>query len=154
VNHCVNDISSRAPSRCSFSTTSPRRLVAGGCGADRCRRGPRLPRERLRAARRENRGDARFYADGEYDIAGFIVGIVERARVIDGRDFQPGDVLIGSRLPAFTPTVIRLRDACCSMSRVCRTDTLVDAWGRRSGRRCWHRTGRTSRPCVRCSIAA
>src|SRR5471030_2067485 len=36
-----------------------------------------------------------FYADGEYDIAGFIVGVVERARVIDGRRIVPGDVLIG-----------------------------------------------------------
>jgi phosphoribosylformylglycinamidine cyclo-ligase len=36
-----------------------------------------------------------FYADGEYDIAGFIVGVVEQARIIDGRGIQPGDVLIG-----------------------------------------------------------
>jgi phosphoribosylformylglycinamidine cyclo-ligase len=36
-----------------------------------------------------------FYADGEYDIAGFIVGIVDRHRVIDGRTIVPGDVLIG-----------------------------------------------------------
>jgi phosphoribosylformylglycinamidine cyclo-ligase len=36
-----------------------------------------------------------FYADGEYDIAGFIVGVVERARVIDGKSIVPGDVLIG-----------------------------------------------------------
>jgi phosphoribosylformylglycinamidine cyclo-ligase len=36
-----------------------------------------------------------FYADGEYDIAGFIVGVVERSRVIDGRAVLPGDVLIG-----------------------------------------------------------
>ena len=36
-----------------------------------------------------------FYADGEYDIAGFIVGIVERSRVIDGRTIVPGDVLVG-----------------------------------------------------------
>jgi phosphoribosylformylglycinamidine cyclo-ligase len=35
-----------------------------------------------------------FYADGEYDIAGFIVGIVDRARLIDGRSICPGDVLI------------------------------------------------------------
>ena len=27
-----------------------------------------------------------FYADGEYDIAGFIVGVVERTRIVDGRD--------------------------------------------------------------------
>jgi phosphoribosylformylglycinamidine cyclo-ligase len=36
-----------------------------------------------------------FYADGEYDIAGFIVGIVERSGVIDGRTIRPGDALIG-----------------------------------------------------------
>src|SRR6478735_3687855 len=36
-----------------------------------------------------------FYADGEYDIAGFIVGIVERSRVVDGRTIAPGDSLIG-----------------------------------------------------------
>jgi phosphoribosylformylglycinamidine cyclo-ligase len=36
-----------------------------------------------------------FYADGEYDVAGFIVGVVERRRLIDGRSIQPGDVLIG-----------------------------------------------------------
>jgi phosphoribosylformylglycinamidine cyclo-ligase len=36
-----------------------------------------------------------FYADGEYDIAGFIVGVVERSKVIDGRRVVPGDALIG-----------------------------------------------------------
>jgi phosphoribosylformylglycinamidine cyclo-ligase len=36
-----------------------------------------------------------FYADGEYDVAGFIVGAVERARVVDGRSIAPGDALIG-----------------------------------------------------------
>jgi phosphoribosylformylglycinamidine cyclo-ligase len=36
-----------------------------------------------------------FYGDGEYDIAGFIVGVVERSRLIDGRSIAPGDVLIG-----------------------------------------------------------
>jgi phosphoribosylformylglycinamidine cyclo-ligase len=36
-----------------------------------------------------------FYADGEYDIAGFIVGIVDRSRLIDGRAIGPGDVLVG-----------------------------------------------------------
>ena len=36
-----------------------------------------------------------FYADGEYDVAGFIVGAVPRDRLIDGRGIRPGDVLIG-----------------------------------------------------------
>src|SRR5690606_35520775 len=35
-----------------------------------------------------------FYADGEYDIAGFIVGAVPRAHLIDGSRIQAGDVLI------------------------------------------------------------
>ena len=36
-----------------------------------------------------------FYADGEYDIAGFIVGAVDRSKLIDGKNIRPGDVLIG-----------------------------------------------------------
>jgi phosphoribosylformylglycinamidine cyclo-ligase len=36
-----------------------------------------------------------FYADGEYDLAGFIVGVVERRRIIDGQTLGSGDVLIG-----------------------------------------------------------
>ncbi len=36
-----------------------------------------------------------FYHDGEYDVAGFIVGVVDRARLIDGRAIAAGDALIG-----------------------------------------------------------
>jgi phosphoribosylformylglycinamidine cyclo-ligase len=36
-----------------------------------------------------------FYADGEYDVAGFIVGAVPRDKVVDGSRIAPGDVLIG-----------------------------------------------------------
>src|SRR5262252_808642 len=36
-----------------------------------------------------------FYNDGEYDVAGFIVGVVDRADIIDGSTILPGDVLIG-----------------------------------------------------------
>jgi phosphoribosylformylglycinamidine cyclo-ligase len=36
-----------------------------------------------------------FYADGEYDVAGFIVGAVSRPHLIDGSRIRPGDVLIG-----------------------------------------------------------
>ena len=35
-----------------------------------------------------------FYQDGEYDIAGFIVGVVDRKKVIDGKTIAPGDVLL------------------------------------------------------------
>jgi len=36
-----------------------------------------------------------FYAKGEYDMAGFAVGIVEKDNIIDGRDIKKGDILIG-----------------------------------------------------------
>ena len=35
-----------------------------------------------------------FYASGEYDIAGFIVGVADREKVIDGKGITPGDVLL------------------------------------------------------------
>ncbi len=35
------------------------------------------------------------YAEGEYDLAGFAVGVVERATLIDGRDIVPGDMIVG-----------------------------------------------------------
>jgi phosphoribosylformylglycinamidine cyclo-ligase len=35
-----------------------------------------------------------FYQDGEYDIAGFIVGAVDRDKIIDGKTIAPGDVLL------------------------------------------------------------
>ena len=36
-----------------------------------------------------------FYQDGEYDLAGFIVGVVEKAKIIDGCDIRPGNVILG-----------------------------------------------------------
>ena len=36
-----------------------------------------------------------FYPEGEYDLAGFIVGVVDRSKVIDGKRIEPGDVVIG-----------------------------------------------------------
>jgi phosphoribosylformylglycinamidine cyclo-ligase len=36
-----------------------------------------------------------FYAEGEYDVAGFIVGAVEREHLIDGKSISAGDALIG-----------------------------------------------------------
>jgi phosphoribosylformylglycinamidine cyclo-ligase len=36
-----------------------------------------------------------FYQKGEYDLAGFAVGIVDRADLVDGSKMKPGDVLVG-----------------------------------------------------------
>ena len=36
-----------------------------------------------------------MYPDGEYDLAGFAVGVVEKSKIIDGRSIRPGDVVLG-----------------------------------------------------------
>src|SRR6516165_128098 len=36
-----------------------------------------------------------FYQPGDYDMAGFCVGVVERDNIINGRAIQPGDVVLG-----------------------------------------------------------
>lgn len=36
-----------------------------------------------------------FYPAGEYDLAGFIVGVVDKKNVIDGKSIVPGDVVLG-----------------------------------------------------------
>lgn len=36
-----------------------------------------------------------FYAPGEYDVSGTVVGVVEQARMLDGKSIRPGDAIIG-----------------------------------------------------------
>jgi phosphoribosylformylglycinamidine cyclo-ligase len=36
-----------------------------------------------------------LYQPGEYDLAGFCVGVVERRRIVDGREIEAGDVILG-----------------------------------------------------------
>jgi phosphoribosylformylglycinamidine cyclo-ligase len=36
-----------------------------------------------------------FYPEGEYDLAGFGVGVVERSRIVNGQNVEPGDILVG-----------------------------------------------------------
>ena len=36
-----------------------------------------------------------FYAPGEYDLAGFAVGVVERSRIVTGEEVKPGDRVLG-----------------------------------------------------------
>jgi phosphoribosylformylglycinamidine cyclo-ligase len=96
VNHCVNDILVQGAEPLFFldyvatgrlSLEVIEQIVSGvarGCRENGC--------ALLGGETAEMPG---FYADGEYDIAGFIVGIVEKSAVIDGRTIVPGDSLIG-----------------------------------------------------------
>ena len=36
-----------------------------------------------------------MYADGEYDLAGFAVGVVDKPKIVDGKTIKPGDAIIG-----------------------------------------------------------
>jgi len=36
-----------------------------------------------------------MYPEGEYDLAGFCVGVVEKAAILDGRSIRPGDTILG-----------------------------------------------------------
>jgi len=36
-----------------------------------------------------------FYPEGEYDLAGFIVGVAERDRLLNGKSVEPGDIILG-----------------------------------------------------------
>jgi phosphoribosylformylglycinamidine cyclo-ligase len=96
VNHCVNDILVQGARPLFFLdylatgrlTPEVAEQVVGGM-AKACREnGCAL----LGGETAEMPG---FYADGEYDLAGFVIGLVDRARIVDGRNLVPGDVLIG-----------------------------------------------------------
>ena len=96
VNHCVNDILVQGARPLFFLdylatgrlapdvTEAVVRGIAAACTENGC--------SLLGGETAEMPG---FYADGEYDLAGFIVGIADRARLIDGRGVRPGDELIG-----------------------------------------------------------
>src|SRR5437870_4225460 len=95
VNHCVNDILVQGARPLFFldyiatAKLSPETVasivegIADGCRENGC--------VLLGGETAEMPG---FYADGEYDVAGFIVGVVDREKVIDGKRIVPGDVVL------------------------------------------------------------
>src|SRR3989449_9846216 len=95
VNHCVNDILVQGARPLFFldyiatGKLAPETVasivegIANGCLENGC--------VLLGGETAEMPG---FYADREYDVAGFIVGIVDRKKIIDGRTIAPGDVVL------------------------------------------------------------
>jgi phosphoribosylformylglycinamidine cyclo-ligase len=73
VNHCVNDIAVQGAAPLFFMDYLATGALIGGETAE-------MPG---------------FYPDGEYDLAGFIVGVVEREKIISGKDVQIGDIILG-----------------------------------------------------------
>src|SRR5881296_2896088 len=96
VNHCVNDIAVLGARPLFF-------LDYIGCG----KLEPRVFQQLLRGFSRACRsagcallgGETAqlpgMYREGEYDLAGCIVGVVDRAKIIDGRKIKAGDVILG-----------------------------------------------------------
>ena len=71
-----------------------------------------------------------MYPPGEYDLAGFAVGVVEKERIIDGSRIAPATSSSGSRPAALTPTATR------SIRRIlerARPDLSADFHGRPFG---------------------
>ncbi len=96
VNHCVNDVLVQGAEPLFFldylatGRLSPdvAEAVVGGIAAACRDNGCAL----LGGETAEMPG---FYSDGEYDMAGFIVGVVDKTRLINGRTIGIGDVLVG-----------------------------------------------------------
>jgi len=96
VNHCVNDIAVLGARPLFF-------LDYIGCDALRPRVFDQLLRGFSRACRAagcaliggETAQMPDIYRKGEYDLAGCIVGVVDRAKMIDGHKIKPGDVILG-----------------------------------------------------------
>ena len=96
VNHCVNDIAVQGATPLFFLDYLASGKLAGGvlekvveglseaCKANGCA-----------LIGGETAQMPGFYADGEYDLAGFIVGVVNRDAIITGDTIEAGDVLIG-----------------------------------------------------------
>jgi phosphoribosylformylglycinamidine cyclo-ligase len=95
VNHCVNDILVQGARPLFLDYLATGRLspdvavaivsgMARACRANGC--------ALLGGETAEMPG---FYQPGEYDLAGFIVGAVERERLVDGRGLAPGDLIVG-----------------------------------------------------------
>ena len=86
-----------------------------------------------------------FYAPGEYDLAGFIVGVVERASLKKTNAVKPGDLVFALRPRGCTPTATRWRASLSSTTRACTRKPTSPKSATKSARSCCARTAATGR---------
>ncbi len=75
-----------------------------------------------------------FYADGEYDVAGFSVGIVEKSEIIDGSSIKAGDVLLGLPSTGLHSNGYSLARKVAFERAGLKADDYVEALGERIGK--------------------
>ena len=72
-----------------------------------------------------------LYQPGEYDLAGFCVGVAERSRIIDGKTISPGDRLIGIASSGLHSNGFSLaRKVVFQIASLKGTDTVAELGGR------------------------
>lgn len=76
---------------------------------------------------------AGFYPDGEYDIAGFAVGVAEKSRLITGSRIEPGDVLLGLPSSGVHSNGFSLVRRICFEHKGFSVDTFVPELGKTLG---------------------
>ena len=75
-----------------------------------------------------------MYAEGEYDIAGFTVGVVDKKKIIDGSTIAPGDAIIGLASSGVHSNGFSLvRRLLLEQSGYALTDTVAELDGARLG---------------------
>jgi len=74
-----------------------------------------------------------FYPDGEYDIAGFAVGVAEKSRLITGETILPGDVLLGLPSSGVHSNGFSLVRKICFDRQNFTVDTFIPELGRTIG---------------------
>jgi phosphoribosylformylglycinamidine cyclo-ligase len=96
VNHCVNDIAVQGATPLFFlDYFAVGKLDAKVCGDVVTGIARGCKKNKCALIGGETAEMPGMYNNGEYDLAGFIVGAVERNRLITGTEIRPGDVLLG-----------------------------------------------------------